>query len=149
MMSVWIATGGRPFGHVVGAAQVSTATRPADSPAPASRARALSAARRAPAFSAATKVKLRRRPPALARPHRAKRRPAAVRHLTARHRHHRKPPAATVVAAPLTATAGTPVAAVQAPAPTPVAAPRAPAPQPKPPAAKKPALPASGGVGEG
>jgi hypothetical protein len=157
-LMVWIATGGRPFGHVVGAAQVSGTTPAPDDPTPA---RPVSVRRHGakPGYPAAA-ARLRSKPPAAVRARTGRRptlraRTVSARRIAARRNRARARRTApvrsgggTIVNAPLnTSYPGTPVAAV--PTPRVPAPPPAPAGGPAPreaPAVK--ALP-TGGAGEG
>ena len=136
VLVIWIFTGGRPFGEVVGTGDVSAPTRQAAVATPgASTAAAPALKARPPALKGSSSGTIRFLQPGAKRRAKAERAAKAKAKAKARARRKRRGPVVRVVAPPAEQPPGeTPVVVVPSPAPTSAPAPAAP--------------PAGGGGGE-
>jgi len=126
VLVIWIFTGGRPFGEVVGTADVSAPTRPAAAAPPGASTAAAPALRaRPPALKDSSSGTIRFLQPGAKRRVKAERAAKAKAKAKARAKRKRRGPVVRVVAPPSAdqPTDETPVAVVPSPAPTAAPAP--------------------------
>ena len=126
VLVIWIFTGGRPFGEVVGTGDVSAPTRPAATATPGASTAAAPALRaRPPALKGSSSGTIRFLQPGAKRRAKAERAAKAKAKAKARAKRKRRGPVVRVVAPPTTEqpTDETPVAVVPSPAPTAAPAP--------------------------